>query len=52
MYDSDISIQPGEGWANIQLGFSVAEVRAALAVNGHAYELSSDGLTIDIHAQR
>lgn len=50
MYDSDISIQPGQGWANIQLGFSVAEVRAALAINGHAYDLSNDELTIDIHA--
>lgn len=50
MYDSDISIQPGQGWANIQLGFSVTDVRAALAIHGHAYDLSDDELTIDIYA--
>ena len=35
MYDSDIEIRPKHGWANIELGNSLAEVRAALATNGN-----------------
>ncbi len=50
MYDSDIEIRPKHGWANIQLGNSLAEVRAALATNGHPYDLSSDEFTLDIHS--
>jgi hypothetical protein len=50
MYDSDIEIRPKHGWANIELGNSLAEVRAALATNGHPYDLSSDEFTLDIHS--
>ena len=49
MYESDIEITPNVGWANIQLGNSLSEVRAALATNGHAYELDNDEFTIDIY---
>jgi hypothetical protein len=50
MYASDIEIRPGNGWANIQLGNTIAEVRAALATNGHPYDFMEDGWEIDIHA--
>ena len=49
MFASDIPITPNVGWANIQLGATLQEVRAALATNGHAYDLSDDGYSIDIH---
>ena len=50
MYDSDIEIFPNVGWANIELGNTLAEVRAALATNGHPYDLADDEYTLDIHS--
>ncbi len=50
MYASDIEIKPHQGWANIQLGCTIAEVRAALATNGHAYDLDDDEFFIDIYS--
>ena len=50
MYAGDIVIRPGNGWANIQLGNTIAEVRAALATNGHPYDYEEDEWEIDIHA--
>ncbi len=50
MYASDIEIRPQSGWANIQLGSTLTEVRTALATNGHAYDLADNELTIDIHS--
>lgn len=52
MYASDIAIRPGSGWANIQLGNTIAEVRAALATNGHSYDLVDDECLIDIHVPK
>ena len=50
MYESDIEITPSRGWANIELGNTLAEVRASLATNGHAYDLADDEFTIDIYS--
>lgn len=50
MYASDIEIVPGHGWANVQLGSTLDEVRAALANHGHAYDLDEEGYTLDIYA--
>jgi hypothetical protein len=50
MYPSDIEINPGLGWANILLGDTLSDVRAALATNGHQYEFAEDGFTIEISA--